>query len=105
MVIDALDECEGENYIQTIVQLLAEARSLKTVWLRVLITSRPEVLIRYGFCQIPDAEHCDFIHHNIEAAIVDHDISIFLHYELRRIGQERTLGASWPGEQVINLLV
>jgi hypothetical protein len=50
MVIDALDECEGENYVQTIIQLLAEARSLKKVRLQVLITSRPEVPIRYGFC-------------------------------------------------------
>jgi hypothetical protein len=105
LVIDALDECEGENETGIILRLLAEARSLKKVRLRVLITSRPEVPIRYGFCQIPNAEHHDFILHNIEAAIVDHDISIFLEYELRSIGQERSLGAGWPGELVINLLV
>jgi len=105
MVIDALDECEGENYVQTIIQLLAEARSLKKVRLRVLITSRPEVPIRYGFCQIPDAEHRNFILHGIEATVVDHDISIFLEHELRRIGQGRKLDPGWPGEQVISLLV
>jgi hypothetical protein len=43
MIIDALDECEGEKDIRIILQLLAEARSLKEVRLRVLITSRPEV--------------------------------------------------------------
>lgn len=105
IIIDALDECEGENDMQIILRLLAEARSLRKVRLRVLITSRQEVPIRYGFCQIPDTEHRDFILHNIEAAIVDHDISIFLDHELRRIGQERTLEAGWPGEQVISLLV
>jgi len=105
VVIDALDECEGDKYVQTIIQLLAEARLLKKVRLRVLITSRPEVPIRYGFCQIPDAEHCDFVLHNIEAAIVDHDISIFLDHELRSIGQEQTLEASWPGEQALGRLV
>jgi hypothetical protein len=105
VVLDALDECEDENNIRIILRLLAEARSLKKVRLRVLITSRPEVPIRYGFCQIPNAEHRDFILHDIEAAIVDHDISIFLQYELRSIGQEWSLGAGWPGELVIRLLV
>jgi hypothetical protein len=105
LVIDALDECEGENDTQIILRLLAEARSLNKVLLRVLITSRPEVPIRYSFCQIPNSEHCDFILHNMEAGIMDHDISIFLQYELRSIGQERSLGADWPGELVISLLV
>jgi hypothetical protein len=105
VVIDALDECEGENDTRIILRLLAEARSLKKVRLRVLITSRPEVPIRYGFCQIPNAEHRDFILHDIESAIVDHDISIFLKYELGSIGQEQNLGAGWPGELVISLLV
>jgi hypothetical protein len=105
VIIDALDECEGENNIRIILQLLAKARSLKKVQLRVLITSRPEIPIRYSFYQIPTAEHRDFILHDIEVAIVDHDISIFLDYELRRIGQERNLGAGWPGELVIKLLV
>jgi hypothetical protein len=97
-VLDALDECEGENDVQIILRLLAEARSLKKVRLRVLITSRLEILIRYGFYQVPDAEHCDFILHDIEAAIVDYDISIFLDHELRKIGQEQTLRIGWPGE-------
>jgi hypothetical protein len=105
VVIDALDECEGEEYVRTIIQLLAEAQSLKKVRLRVLITSRPEVPIRYGFCQIPDAEHCDFVLHDIEASIVDHDISIFLDHELTSIRQEQTFGAGWPGEQALRRLV
>ena len=105
LVVDALDECEGENIVRIILRLLAEARSLKEVRLRVLITSRPEVPISYGFCQIPNAEYRDFILHDIEAAIVDHDISVFLKHELRSIGQERNLGAGWPGDLVIQQLV
>jgi hypothetical protein len=105
IVIDALDECEGENDIRIILRLLAEVQSLKKVKLRVLITSRPEVPIRYGFCQIPDSEHRDFILHDIEASIVDHDISIFLDHEMGSIGRERSLGASWPGEQALRQLV
>jgi hypothetical protein len=105
MIIDALDECEDENDIRIILRLLAEARSLKKVRLRVLITSRPEVPIRYGFCQIPYAEHHDFILHNVEVAIVDHDIFTFLHYEMRSIGLERALGTGWPGEEALRKLV
>jgi hypothetical protein len=105
VVLDALDECEGEDYVRTIIQLLAEARSLKKVRLRVLITSRPEIPIRYGFCQIPNAEHRDFVLHNIEAAIVDYDIFIFLHHEMGLIGQEWALGTGWPGEQALRKLV
>ena len=103
LIVDALDECDNEDHIRMILQLLAEARLLK-IRLRVLITSRPEVPIRYSFCQIPNVEHRDFILHDIEAAIVDHDISIFLNYELRLIGQQRSLGAGWPGELAIRLL-
>jgi hypothetical protein len=105
VIIDALDECEGENDIRIILRLLAEARSLKKVRLRVLITSRLEVLIRYGFCQIPNTEYYDFILHNTEAAIMDHDIFIFLNHEIGSIGQEWSLEASWPGKQVLRRLV
>jgi hypothetical protein len=83
---------------------LAEARSLKKVRLRVLVISRPEIPIRYGFCQIPDTEHRNFILHDIEAAIVDHDIFIFLTTTWDRLdrngllelaGQASRLSNSW----------
>jgi hypothetical protein len=105
LIVDALDECEGEDDIRIIVQLLAEVRSLRNVRLRVFMTSRPEVPIRHGINQIPEAEHRDFILHNISPAIIDHDISIFLEYNLRIIRQERALAADWPGEHAIKCLV
>jgi hypothetical protein len=105
LVIDALDECEGEKDIWIILRLLAEARSLKKVRLRVLITGRLEVSIRYGFCQIPNAEHHDLILHNIEAAIVDHDIFIFLKQYLRAIREKWMCGATWPSKIAIDKLV
>jgi hypothetical protein len=105
VVVDALDECDDDNNIQTILQLLAEARSLKTVRLRIFLTSRLEIPIRYEFSRIPDKERQDFILHSISPSIVDHDISIFLEYNLRLIGQEGCLDASWPGAEVIRTLV
>jgi len=105
LVIDALDECNNDSNIRIILQLLAEARSLKTVRLRVFLTSRPEIPIRHGFYRIPEAEHQDFVLHNISPSITDHDIYAYLQYNLRLIGQERSLDAGWPGEQTIKRLV
>jgi len=39
-VIDALDECEGDDDIKLLLTLLAKAKSLKSVQLRVLITGQ-----------------------------------------------------------------
>jgi hypothetical protein len=105
LIIDALDECDNEDHIRTILQLLAEARSLTTVRIRLFLTSRPEVPIRHGICAIPQAEHQDFVLHSIRPTIVNHDISLFLEYKLGMIRQEWTLGADWPGEAVLRQLV
>jgi hypothetical protein len=105
LIIDALDECDSEDDIQMILQLLIEARSLKRVRLRVFLTSRPEIPIRHGIYRIPQAEHKDFVLQNIPPATVNHDISLFLEYNLGIIGQELTLGAGWPGEQALGQLV
>jgi hypothetical protein len=105
LVVDALDECGDDSDIRAIVQLLAEARSLKTVQLRVLITSRPEIPIRYCFYQISETQRQDFTLHNISPSIVSHDIAIFLEHSFGNIRQERAFSRYWPGEQAITHLV
>jgi hypothetical protein len=105
LVVDALDECDSDSNIRIIVQLLAEARSLTRVQLRVLLTSRPEVPIRYGFGQVADSEHKDVVLHNISRSIVDHDIGLFLGYHLRIIAKECYQADDWPGLEAIGLLV
>jgi hypothetical protein len=105
LVVDALDECSNDNDIRAILRLLAEAGSLRTVQLQVFLTSRPEIPVRYGFCQISDAEHQDFVLHNISPSIISHDISLFLAHDLALIGQENSLEAGWPGAEVIQRLV
>ncbi len=105
LVVDALDECDNDNNIRIIVQLLAKARSLTSVRLRVFLTSRPEVPIRHGFYQMADAEHQDYVLHNISPSIVDHDISLFLEHNLQLIARERYLRAGWPGAEIVVQLV
>jgi hypothetical protein len=105
LVIDALDECEGSNDTQLIVQLLAMSGSLKHVRLRVFLTSRPEVPIQYGLGQVPDAERRDFLLHKVSPSIIDHDIRLFLEYRLNLIGKEDDQELGWPGAEVIQSLV
>lgn len=105
LVVDALDECDNANNIQIIVNLLAEARSLKTIRLRIFLTSRPEVPIRYGIGQIADEGHQDFVLHNILPSIVNHDLSVFFKYNLKIIGEKYYLDAWWPGHQIMIRLI
>jgi hypothetical protein len=105
LVIDALDECDNENNIRIIPQLLAEARSLKQVRLRIFLTSRPEVPIRSGFSHVPDPEHQDFVLHSILPQKADHDIQVFWEHELSLIGQELSLGPAWLPDDAIRCLV
>jgi hypothetical protein len=105
VVVDALDECDSDSNIRIIIQLLAEARSLTGVRLRVLLTSRPEVPIRLGFRQMVDAEHKDVMLHDISPSIVEHDIKLYLEYHLRIIARECYQVDNWPGVETIGLLV
>ncbi|KUJ12357.1 uncharacterized protein LY89DRAFT_738145 [Mollisia scopiformis] len=88
-----------------ILQLLAEAQSLPRVRLRIFLTSRPEIPVRYRLGQIPDTEHQDFVLHSISPAIVDHDISLFLEYNLGLIGRELWLHDGWPGKEIVMRMV
>ncbi|KAI9745038.1 MAG: hypothetical protein M1818_001316 [Claussenomyces sp. TS43310] len=92
LIVDGLDECEGDNTIQIILQLLAEAQSLEGVRLRIFITSRQEVAIRHSVNRMPQSKHQDFIIQDIPLPIINHNISLFLKYHLEMIGREWTLG-------------
>jgi hypothetical protein len=108
LVIDALDECERDDRrddIRVILRLLAEAKDLPAVQLRIFLTSRPEIPITHGFSAMSGLTHQDCILHHISKDIIQHDILIFLEYEFERIKRERDLQADWPGEENINSLV
>ncbi|KAJ9654373.1 hypothetical protein H2201_009008 [Coniosporium apollinis] len=105
VVIDALDECEGEDDIKVILQLLAEAKNLTTIRLRVFVTSRPETPIRLGFRKMSGETHQDFVLHEIPPPIVSHDISVFFQHRLAGVKAERGWSTPWPGDQTIEQLV
>ncbi len=105
IVIDALDECGRQEDIRLLLRLLAEAKDLETVQLRVFITSRPEIPVNLGFTGLPDGVYENFILHNIAPYIIRHDIGIFLKHEMHNIQKERSLDPGWPGERILEMLV
>lgn len=106
IVIDALDECEEDNDIRLLLLLLAEAKSLESIRLRIFVTSRPETPIRLGFRAMPSIIHNDLALHNVSRAIVDHDISVLLRVQFKEIRESSEyLPADWPGDKTIDLLV
>jgi WD40 repeat protein len=105
VVVDALDECEREEDIRAILQLLARTKDLKPVSLRVFVTSRPELPIRLGFKQMSDGTYQDLILHEVPRETIEHDISIFLTHELANIREQRCLPSGWPSKGEIQALV
>jgi hypothetical protein len=85
LIIDALDECDGDKDVQGILRLLAEAESLKPIKLRVFITSRPETPIRLGFGNMPGILHRDLILNDVPREIIDQDIARYFQQELKDI--------------------
>lgn len=105
IVIDALDECEREEDIQVILQLLARTRGLGPVSVRVFVTSRPELPIRLGFKKMSDGTYQDLILHDIPKEIIEHDIALFLEHELEMVSEQRSLPLGWPSRDQIQALV
>ena len=109
VVIDALDECDNENDVNHIINLLSQATALTSVCLRFFVTSRPESPIRVGFKRI-SGSYTDRVLHDIP---VEHDIEAFLKYEFTRIRdhydrilpEDLSLPSDWPGQKNIQILV
>ncbi|KAF4772655.1 hypothetical protein HAV15_005068 [Penicillium sp. str.  len=102
IVVDALDECDHDNDVQVILQLLPRVQEFKSPCLRFFITSRPELPIRSGFRTVV---HHDLILHKVPEPIIAHDISLFLKHKLSAIRQERSLPPAWPGDVNVQALV
>ncbi|KAI7769614.1 hypothetical protein LZL87_003104 [Fusarium oxysporum] len=105
IIVDALDECESDAGIKLLLELFSTLRFVGPLHVRVLITSRPELPVRFGFSSIGDT-HQDLILHKIPQPIIEHDISVFLRHELTNIRnhfneqavEELKLPVDWPGE-------
>lgn len=106
ILIDALDECEGEDDTKLLLQLLAEAENPERIRLQAFLTSRPETPISLKFRTMPRILHHDLVLHDVSRSIVDRDISVFFNVKFREIRENfQTLPAHWPGDKTIGVLV
>jgi NACHT domain len=108
LVIDALDECEREDRkddVRVILRLLAEAKDLPKIRLKIFLTSRPEVAINEEFSVSSRLVRRDFVLHHISNDIIEHDIRIFVEYEFERIREKHGLLSDWPKAKEISSIL
>ena len=89
IIIDAVDECEGERWLSHLVGGHSKVK--------LFITSRPKEylgLLRAGV----------FVLHNLEPRPVDDDIRRFLKHELSRLAHRRGGIDGWPTDEQLDLL-
>ncbi|KAI7976980.1 hypothetical protein EIK77_002376 [Talaromyces pinophilus] len=103
VIIDALDECDQEKDIRIILQLLFQLQEVKSVYLQIFLTSRPELPIRLGFRK--NHSHQDLVLHELPKPVIEHDIRLYLEDKFSRIREERSFASNWPGDEAINELV
>ena len=112
IVVDALDECDRERDIRTILQLLSQTKNLESVHMRILLTSRPELPVHLGFKEMSSDAYEDMVLEKIPQVSIEHDISVYLRYELMRVKEEYNatvpsdsqLSSDWPDEENIQAL-
>jgi hypothetical protein len=105
IVIDALDECDHDQDIRTIIRLLPVLQRAKAICLRIFLTSRPELPISLGFSEITDHEYQDLALHEIPEEVTEHDIRLFLQDRFAKIKHDKNISENWPGNDVIQALV
>lgn len=104
IVIDALDECDDVDSMRSVLQLFTQIRPSLSGYLRIFVTSRPELPIRHHFSRMSNDGHETLILHQVARAEVQADICRFFKASLTAIGQERGFGPEWPGDRTIDSL-
>ncbi|KFY92530.1 hypothetical protein V498_04889 [Pseudogymnoascus sp. VKM F-4517 (FW-2822)] len=112
IVIDALDECDREEDVRTIIRLFSQVKHITSIQIKFFLTSRPELPIRLGFEDI-SGKYEELVLHQIPEPIIKEDISTFLEHQLamirvdynKTVTQNRQLPAYWPGHTAIQSLV
>lgn len=85
---------------------LTKLVAITEVRVRVFLTSRPEVPIRFGFREdVFEGLHQDVALHEIPRSVIDHDIRVFIKSQLEEIRNSYGISQDWPGESIVKHLV
>ncbi|KAL4972605.1 hypothetical protein BDW66DRAFT_154582 [Aspergillus desertorum] len=106
IVVDALDECEREEDVEIILELLPKVEKATGMVIRFFLTSQPESPIRFGFDQIGESGYENTILQNLDDNVIKHDITFYFRDEFSKIRwkRRRDLPPGWPGEERIEAL-
>jgi hypothetical protein len=105
IIIDALDECEGEGDVETILRLLPTVMEVQSISLRFFLTSRPEHAALLGFRRLQEKDRQYLVLHTIPAPIISRDISLFLEHRFAELRKTRSLPDEWPGKDRLQTLI
>ena len=98
-VIDALDECGGTQSRLPILKALTDAAA-QAMWLKVIITSRPEVDIQHFFDGPTQLSHWQY---NLTAdKEATSDLRLFAKDRFRRVALMRFLQSPWPEQPLFD---
>ena len=103
IVIDALDECKGEDPESAILPVLGKF-ILEFPKVKLFITSRPKKHIVTGF-RGPLQDLTDvFILHSVEPCTINQDIRCFFGHELLTLARRRGGKEGWPTDDQLDWL-
>jgi len=101
-VIDAFDECGDDRSRLRLLKLLTGAAT-RASWLKIIITSRPEVDIRQFFDGLAQSSYLGYDLATDEEA--SDDLRAFARSEFGPVGQKWHLPAPWPEESLLTRVI
>jgi hypothetical protein len=104
IVIDALDECDRERDVETILRLLPKVTEVKSITIRFLLTSRPEHSAKAAFESLQEKERQYLILQTIPQDMISRDITLFLKHRFTELRKKHSLPEEWPGEKLQSLV-
>jgi hypothetical protein len=114
VAVDALDECENERDIDTLLDLWSRLPQITSVRLKLFLTSRPELPIRLKFNSMaPDAYRDMILQNAVPQATIQQDITVYLRDQFSKIREDHNviapreihLANDWPGHRILQELV
>ena len=101
-VIDALDECDDTQGREDILKSLTDAAALAP-WLKIIITSRPEVDIQRFFNALADPSHLSYDLATDPKA--SDDLRTFAQSQFNSVAKRWHLSTPWPNEADFNRII
>ena len=109
IVIDALDECERDNDVRTILKLFSRTMVIGPLRLKIFVTSRPDLPLLSGFQSMNGDLHQDVMLEEVQATSIRQDIRLYYEHRLKDIRETAedpdSLSYDWPGEDKVVTLV